>query len=84
MSDAPPIVGRICDSDKLLLGCYIPQPKFGAHAPIGLLADIAAHQRLRVDDAPIAKSRTGLERFGSLNEGMRVNGLEQTGAFEIG
>src|SRR6185295_2649563 len=85
MGDAPPVAGggRERETRHLLLRDDIPQPEFDAQLAIGLRLHVAGHERLRIDDAPIAEARHRLERLRSLNERALIDRREQAGAFEI-
>ena len=58
VGDAPLIgvIGEELLARHLLAGESIPQPVLGADAAVGLLADAAGHQRLRVDHLPVVEA----------------------------
>jgi hypothetical protein len=67
----------------LLAREHVPQPEFGAHAPVALARDAAGHQRLRVDRAPVGEARHGIRVDDILDEGGGVDRCEQAGAPQI-
>ena len=85
VGDAPPRFrgGTQFESQHILLGEHIPQAELDGE-PFGLsVIDPADHERLRVDDPPIRKSRP-LHRIVFLpEEGGRVERAEEAGALEV-
>ena len=78
------LVGEELLADQLLAGKGVPQPELGAQAAVGLLADAAGDQRLRVDHLPVFEARRGVRVGDLLDEGALVDRREQTGALQVG
>ena len=64
-------------------GEHVPQPEFGFEPAVALARDPPGRQRLRVDGAPIGKSRHGVNVGDFFKKGRRIDRREQAAALEV-
>ena len=85
MRDPPPVVRRreILLAVELLAGEHVPQPEFRLQAAVALPRDAAGDQRLRVDRAPVGKTRHVIAIGDLLDEGGRIDRRKQPAALQI-
>src|SRR5690606_10974174 len=81
----PPVVGRgeKLKPRELLLTEHIPKAEFDPQTPVGFEARLPRHQRLAVDDAPVAKARLHIDVTHLLDEGSLGQRTKKTGPLEI-
>ena len=78
------VIGEELLAGHLLAGKSVPQPVLGADAAIGLLADAAGDQRLRIDHLPVVEARRGVRARYLFDEGALVDRREQAGPLQVG
>src|SRR5690554_5936144 len=85
MGYTPPVVGRgeKLKPRELLLNEHIPEAEFDPQTPVGFEARLPRHQRLAVDDAPVAKARLHIDVTHLLDGGSLGQRTKKTGPLEI-
>ncbi len=80
----PVVLGRgVLEAEQRLLGVDVPQAEVDVHAPVGIHRSLAVEQGLGVDLLPERKLRLDVHLQRPLEEGRRIDRLEQAGAGEV-